>query len=201
MVHKQFDEKTKALFNETRKIIAILSGKLLSTKLKPKEKEQLIKKRNTLREKSRELKAKYYQFSTLMVLNESEALLRRMEKIKNEKGKIFAYVRVSSTSQNIDSQLILLNESKFAIDKIYQDKESGGNLDRIGFQNLMEILHEGDWLIVTAIDRVGRSLSDFVNIISLFEEKNTFCFIKRRFRFFNVHGKIVTSWNSFNGRT
>ena len=45
---------------------------------------------------------------------------------------------------------------------------SGGNVDRDGFQQMMKLVERGKItkIVVYRLDRISRSLSDFVNILS-----------------------------------
>ena len=51
---------------------------------------------------------------------------------------------------------------------------SGGNTDREGFQKMMRQIRKGDIekVIVYRLDRMSRSLSDFINILNVFKEYN-----------------------------
>ena len=49
---------------------------------------------------------------------------------------------------------------------------SGGNTDREGFQKMMRQIRKGaiEKVIVYRLDRMSRSLSDFINILNVFKE-------------------------------
>ncbi len=51
---------------------------------------------------------------------------------------------------------------------------SGGNMNRDGFQKMMKMIRQGkiDKVIVYKLDRISRSLADFVNILQEFKEHN-----------------------------
>ena len=51
---------------------------------------------------------------------------------------------------------------------------SGGNVDRDGFQKMMREVEKGkiSKIIVYRLDRISRSLSDFVNILNTLKEHN-----------------------------
>jgi DNA invertase Pin-like site-specific DNA recombinase len=71
--------------------------------------------------------------------------------------KIFGYIRVSSTDQNIDRQLeemlaIGINERD-----IYIDKQSGKDFERPQYKALKTILRSGDIVYIKSIDRFGRN--------------------------------------------
>lgn len=51
---------------------------------------------------------------------------------------------------------------------------SGGNVNRVGFQKMMRLVRQGgaSKVVVYKLDRISRSLSDFVNILQEFKEHN-----------------------------
>ena len=72
-------------------------------------------------------------------------------------SKTVAYVRVSTKEQNLDRQLEELYELGIEEKYIYQDKESGKNFDRIGYQYMKKTLEKGDTLVIKELDRLGRN--------------------------------------------
>ena len=73
---------------------------------------------------------------------------------------IYGYARVSTKGQakdgnSLESQSILLKEA--GVDKIFYDSFTGRKMERPEFNKLLSILHEGDKLIVTKLDRFARS--------------------------------------------
>lgn len=82
---------------------------------------------------------------------------------------IYGYARVSTTDQDLDIQVIILKAA--GCELIRSEKISGVNIDnRMELRSLLEFMREGDTLIVTRIDRLGRSLRDLQNIV--FDLKN-----------------------------
>ena len=79
---------------------------------------------------------------------------------------IFGYARVSSQSQNLDRQLDQLRELVPEERNIIVDKQSGKNFDRMGYNMLVgsehnaPLLREGDLLIITSLDRLGRNYTE-----------------------------------------
>ena len=75
---------------------------------------------------------------------------------------IYAYARVSSDSQNLDRQITALAPYVTDLRCLITDKASGKNFDRKGYKMLvgtaetMPLLHEGDTLVITSLDRLGR---------------------------------------------
>lgn len=76
--------------------------------------------------------------------------------------KVYGYVRVSSTDQNEDRQLIALRKRKIPEKNIFMDKLSGKNTDRPQYQKLFQKLKSGDLLYVLSIDRLGRNYEDIL---------------------------------------
>ena len=75
-------------------------------------------------------------------------------------GNIYGYVRVSSTDQHEDRQLIAMSEWGVPENCIYMDKQSGKNFDRSNYKTLMKKLRSGDQLCITSIDRLGRNYEE-----------------------------------------
>jgi DNA invertase Pin-like site-specific DNA recombinase len=74
------------------------------------------------------------------------------------------YARVSTSEQNLDSQLDALN--KTGCGKIFTDVASGGKVDRTGLAEALEFLRHGDTLVVWKLDRLGRSLRHLIDTIN-----------------------------------
>ena len=74
--------------------------------------------------------------------------------------KEVAYGRVSTKDQNLQRQLDAFY--KIGIDEkhIYVDKKSGENLERVGYKYMKQALEEGDTLVITSLDRLGRNQND-----------------------------------------
>ncbi|MBE5908244.1 MAG: recombinase family protein [Lachnospiraceae bacterium] len=78
-------------------------------------------------------------------------------------GNIYGYVRVSSTDQNEDRQLRVMKEMKVPEENIYVDKQSGKDFYRAHYQEMVNVLSEGDLLYVLSIDRLGRNYEEIQN--------------------------------------
>ena len=80
------------------------------------------------------------------------------------------YARVSSVSQNLDSQLKSLNE--YGCEKIFQEKVSGTSTQgRDKLKQCLEFVREGDEFVITRIDRCSRSVLDLQLIVKELEDK------------------------------
>ena len=75
-------------------------------------------------------------------------------------GKVYGYVRVSSTDQHEDRQLIAMAERGIPQSRLYMDKQSGKDFDRPRYRALMKKLRSGDQLCITSIDRLGRNYEE-----------------------------------------
>lgn len=86
-------------------------------------------------------------------------------------GRKYGYARVSSSSQNLDRQIIALKE--YVEDtNIIVDKKSGKNLEREGYQALKGPmgLRRGDSLYVVSLDRLSRSKQDILSEVKWFKD-------------------------------
>lgn len=73
------------------------------------------------------------------------------------------YVRVSSETQETARQLKLMRD--YEVDKIFEEKISGKNMDRPEFKRMMDYLREGDILYIESISRLSRSVKDLLKIV------------------------------------
>lgn len=74
-----------------------------------------------------------------------------------------AYARVSTDTQELHRQLDVLD--KVGYDKLIQEKYTGTKKDRAGLQQLLDIVREGDVVIVESISRLGRKTLDILSTI------------------------------------
>lgn len=77
--------------------------------------------------------------------------------------KIYGYVRVSSTDQNEDRQMLALKKQNIADKNIYIDKLSGIDFNRPAYKKLIKKLKSGDLLYILSIDRLGRNYEEIQN--------------------------------------
>lgn len=74
--------------------------------------------------------------------------------------KIYGYVRVSSTDQNEERQLIALYEKGVSAENVFMDKQSGKDFNRPQYKRLVQRLKTGDLLYILSIDRLGRNYEE-----------------------------------------
>lgn len=77
-----------------------------------------------------------------------------------EGQKVYGYMRVSTKEQNEDRQRIALLEMGVPKHRIYMDKQSGKDFDRMQYQRLLRKLDSNSVLYVKSIDRLGRNYED-----------------------------------------
>lgn len=77
-------------------------------------------------------------------------------------GTVYGYARVSSRDQNLDRQLDALTAAGVPPARTYTDHASGKDFERPAYRKLMRRLREGDTLVVTSIDRLGRNYNEIL---------------------------------------
>lgn len=77
------------------------------------------------------------------------------------------YARVSSKEQNLDRQLEALDY----VSRVFSDKVSGQSTERPQLKAMLEYIREGDIVVVTELDRLGRNNSDLTTIMNEIQQK------------------------------
>lgn len=81
----------------------------------------------------------------------------------------FGYARVSTPDQNLDAQEQDLRAAGCQL--VFREVESGAKQSRAQLDALLNVARSGDTIIVTSLDRLGRTLSDLIRLITMFEER------------------------------
>jgi DNA invertase Pin-like site-specific DNA recombinase len=76
---------------------------------------------------------------------------------------LIGYARVSTQDQNLDLQIEAL--TKAGCKRVFDDKISGSRADRPGLAKVLEMLREGDTLVVWKLDRLGRSVKNLIDLV------------------------------------
>jgi len=93
--------------------------------------------------------------------------------------KVCIYVRVSTTKQTVENQIQVLREYSdrcgYQITQIYSDNGISGSKGRQDRPGLDQMLKDGvqrkfEMVLVWSVDRLGRSVSDLVQIMKEFNE-------------------------------
>lgn len=75
-------------------------------------------------------------------------------------GQRIGYVRVSSFDQNPDRQL-----EQVTVDRLFTDKASGKDTQRLELERLHAFVREGDTVVVHSMDRLARNLDDLRRLV------------------------------------
>ena len=74
--------------------------------------------------------------------------------------KKVGYMRVSTGKQNLDRQYEDFKKLGIEDKYIYEDKASGKNFERVGFEYMKRALEKGDILVISSLDRLGRNAKE-----------------------------------------
>ena len=97
----------------------------------------------------------------------SDTVVRHIEGA-DDIGKLIGYARVSTKAQDTDRQEQDLLAAGVRRDDLYVDHGvSGAKASRVELDKAMGALHDGDTLVVTTLDRLGRST---VNMLGLADD-------------------------------
>lgn len=78
-----------------------------------------------------------------------------------------AYAHVSSKEQNLDRQLQAIQ----AVSKVFSDKLNGQSNERPQLQAMLNYIREGDIVIVTELDRLGRNNKELTELMNQIQIK------------------------------
>ncbi len=82
---------------------------------------------------------------------------------------MFGYSRVSTADQSHASQELALRAA--GVQQVFLDTYTGASASRPELDKLRLTIRQGDTVVVTRLDRLGRSAKDLLNLSSEFEEK------------------------------
>ena len=102
-------------------------------------------------------------FVHLSTPNSAAILCRQISTDLRSRQQLIGYARVSTQDQNLDLQTEAL--TKAGCEKIFNDKISGSRAERPGLTKALEMLREGDTLVVWKLDRLGRSVKNLVDLV------------------------------------
>lgn len=91
----------------------------------------------------------------------------------------YAYIRVSSIDQNESRQVESMKALGIAKENMFIDKSSGKDTDRPQYQQLKELVQEGDTIVFDSITRLSRNYEDIKDEYQYYLKKGVFLeFIK-----------------------
>ncbi|MCR1770715.1 Serine recombinase PinR [Burkholderia glumae] len=111
-------------------------------------------------------------------------------------SRTFLYARVSTAEQTTDNQLLEASSAGFAIQPRHTVTEtiSGSVLtaERPGFSKLLERLDDGDTLVVTKLDRLGRNTTDVLATVERLAEMgvHVYCLALKGVDLTSASGKL-----------
>ena len=88
---------------------------------------------------------------------------------KIERGNMakIGYARVSTTDQNLDRQLEQLKH----VDRLFQKAVSGVSKDRPQLKAMLDYIREGDIVVVTELERLGRNNQELTEVMNQIQTK------------------------------
>lgn len=90
-------------------------------------------------------------------------------------SRVFAYARVSTVEQLTENQREQIAQAGYDVPprRFIEEKVSGSVAagQRPGFQKLLDRMEEGDTLVVTKLDRIGRDSIDVQQTVRLFTQR------------------------------
>ena len=81
---------------------------------------------------------------------------------------LIGYARVSTLDQNEDLQVDALKSA--GCERWYVDHASGAKASRPELDRMVEVLREGDVLVVWKLDRLGRSVQNLVDVMNRLQD-------------------------------
>lgn len=82
--------------------------------------------------------------------------------------KRFGYARISTAGQSADLQIDALEQA--GCDRVFVDTASGVKAHRPELDHMIELLREGDVVVVWRLDRLGRSMQNLVELMNRFQK-------------------------------
>ena len=82
---------------------------------------------------------------------------------EDEKMTKYGYIRVSSTEQNEERQVIAMQDLEIPSHRLFIDKQSGQDFERPQYCKMVSEMQQGDLLYVLSIDRLGRNYEEIQN--------------------------------------
>src|SRR5574337_1129278 len=90
-----------------------------------------------------------------------QAMQERIDRARQ--AMLIGYARVSTQDQNLELQREA--SAKAGCQKVFEDKVSGTRAERPGLAKALEMLRDGDTLVVWKLDRLGRSVKQLVDLV------------------------------------
>ena len=91
-------------------------------------------------------------------------------RIMSHAPRVWGYARVSTDDQDMKLQIDALE--KYGVDGIFKEKKSGKDMERPALKQMFHevYLRGNDTIVVWKLDRLGRSLTDLIEIVQFIED-------------------------------
>jgi len=110
-------------------------------------------------------------------------------------GTRVGYIRVSSIAQNTERQL-----DGIVVDRVYEDKVSGKDVQRPQLLALLDFVRDGDTVVVHSMDRLARNLDDLRRLVRALTQRGVRVeFVKEQLTFTGEDSPMATLLLSIMG--
>ena len=110
-------------------------------------------------------------------------------------GTRVGYIRVSSIAQNTERQL-----DGIVVDRVYEDKVSGKDVQRPQLLALLDFVRDGDTVVVHSMDRLARNLDDLRRLVRALTQRGVRVeFVKEQLTFTGEDSPMATLLLSMMG--
>ena len=79
------------------------------------------------------------------------------------------YIRASTKDQNLARQIEMMKQE--GVNKVFSEKVSGKDMNRKELKALLKFAREGDEIIVSSLDRLGRDYQDIKEIVRQLQQR------------------------------
>lgn len=79
------------------------------------------------------------------------------------------YIRASTKDQNLARQIEMMKQE--GVNKVFSEKVSGKDMNRKELKALLKFAREGDEIIVSSLDRLGRDYQDIKKIVRQLQQR------------------------------
>lgn len=108
---------------------------------------------------------------------------------------IYGYARVSTEGQCLDRQIDALVKAGVDAENIYKEKITGTKASRPKLNALLNVVQEGDIVVIEALNRLGRSSSDLIALMKSLNDKGIILkSLKESLDFSTVQGQFIANF-------
>lgn len=84
---------------------------------------------------------------------------------------IFGYARTSPCQQSLGNQVAALESAGVDPNRIFTDQGTNSHVGRDGLRLLQAAADQGDTVVVTKLDRLGRTIGELIQLINAFDAR------------------------------